>query len=224
MQAVDPEKLDELALRRRHIRVHQNADRAAGAHGLQQPAAEVVLMHHVVAVQTSDPVDVLIQAPVVESPDDHAHGMPHQRVVEAGKLPRAKMSGDDENAFAARLRIQVVFQALGAHPVAGVLRGVAGHAAELDELPAEMDVDAPQDFFSGFGGELLAEPAPGCARPRGAGGRSTNRRRRRANPPGGARHFGACGPGSALRLQPANTRGFPASLSARISLDAQSGL
>ena len=62
--------------------------------------------------------------------------MAHQRMVEAGKLPRAQVARDDQHAIAARLRRQVVLEALSAQPVAGVGNRVAGHAAELDQLPA----------------------------------------------------------------------------------------
>ena len=101
-------------------------------------------------MQAADAVDIFVEAAVVEVANDHAHGMAHERVVEAGQLPCAQVAGDDEDALAARLRREVVFQTLGAHPVARVLGGVARHAAELDELPAQMDIDALENFFPGL--------------------------------------------------------------------------
>jgi len=89
--------------------------------GLQEPAAEVVFRDHEVPVQATDAVDVLIEAAVIEIADDHAHGMTHERVVEAGKLPCAEVRGDDEDALAAGLRSEVVIETLGAHPVAAIL-------------------------------------------------------------------------------------------------------
>ena len=71
-------------------------------------------------MQAADAVHISIEPAVVEPADDHPHGMAHQRVVEAGKLPCAQVAGDDQNAFAAGLRGQIVIQALGAQPVAGV--------------------------------------------------------------------------------------------------------
>ena len=154
VQACDAEERHKLALRRGHVRVHQNADRAAGVDGCQQPAAEVVFVNHEVAVEAADAVDLGVEAAVVEPANDHAHGMAHERVVEAGELPCAEVPGDDEDALAAGLRRQVVIEAFGAHPVAGVLGGVARHAAELDELPAQMNVDVLENFFPGLGGEF----------------------------------------------------------------------
>ena len=90
------------------------------AHGGQQAARKVVLVQHAVAVQAADAVHKCVQPAVVETADDHAHRMAHQRVVKAGELPCAQVAGDDQHAFAARLRRQVVVQTLGAHPAAGI--------------------------------------------------------------------------------------------------------
>ena len=77
--------------------------------------------------------------------NDHAHGVSHHRVVEARQLPCAQMAGDNQHALAARLGCQVMVQALGAYPVARVLRGVAGQAAKLHKLPAKMAEDPAYD-------------------------------------------------------------------------------
>src|SRR5271157_2950488 len=78
-----PEKIHEDPLRRSHIRVHQYSHRLALAHGRQQPARKIVLGQHTVAMQAADGVDELVEAPVVQGTNDHAHGMTHQRVIKA---------------------------------------------------------------------------------------------------------------------------------------------
>jgi len=44
---------------------------------------------------------------IVEPPDHHRHGMPHQRMPETGKLPRPQVAGDDQDTLASLLRCQV---------------------------------------------------------------------------------------------------------------------
>ena len=47
-----------------------------------------------------------------------------------------------------------MLQPFCANPIARILRRIPRHAAELDELPAQVNVNLPQDFFSGFLREL----------------------------------------------------------------------
>src|ERR1039458_10034269 len=64
------------------------------------------------------------------------------------------MTRENEHALAASLRGQVVLQPLGPYPVARIFGRVARHAAELDKLPAQVNIHAPQNSFSGFEGEF----------------------------------------------------------------------
>src|SRR6202034_1410170 len=64
----------------------------------------------------------------------------------AGKLPRAQVPGNDEHSLAARFGSKKMLQTFSANPVAGVGFRVAMHAAELDQLPAEMAIDAAQNL------------------------------------------------------------------------------
>ena len=82
-----PKNSDECALRRGHVGVHEDADGAALVHGGEEAAAEVVFVEDVVAVHAADAIDVGVEAAVVESADDHAHGMAHEGVVEAEEVP-----------------------------------------------------------------------------------------------------------------------------------------
>jgi len=113
--------------------------------------AVIVFMEHAVAVQAADAVHKFIEPAVIQPADDHAHGMAHQGVIKAGELPRAQVAGQDQHPFAPGLRSKVVVQTLGANPAASIFSGIAGHAAELHQLPAQMNVDPAQDIFSGFG-------------------------------------------------------------------------
>ena len=149
-------ELDKNPLGRGHVGIHEDADGFAGAHGGEQAASEVIFMEDAVAVEASDAVHKVIEAAVVEAADDHAHGVAHEGVVEAGELPRAEVAGDYEHAFAAGFGGEIVVEAFSANPAAGVGGGVAGHAAELDQLPAEMAVDAFEEFCS-FSGRDIGE-------------------------------------------------------------------
>src|SRR5215469_1038892 len=147
----NPEEVDEFTLRRRHVRVHQDADGAAFVHRFQQAAPEVVLVQNPVAVQAADRVHKLIEHAVVEPADHHPHRVAHQRVVEARQLPRAEVAGKHQHALAFRLSGKIVLEALGPQPSMRVAGGVTWEAAELDKLPAKVAVDVSQDFFPGFG-------------------------------------------------------------------------
>ena len=87
-------------------------------------------------------------------PNDHPHRIAHQRVVEARKLPCAQVPGNNQHAFAARLRSKIVLQPLGAHPVTRCFARVALHAAELDQLPAKVDVYLRRISFLAWAREL----------------------------------------------------------------------
>ena len=80
--------------------------------------------------------------------------MAHERVIEAGELPRTEVTCDDEDALPFCLGAEVVLKAFSAHPVAGVFRRVTRHAAELDQLPAEVKIDAAKNLLPGIHGEL----------------------------------------------------------------------
>jgi hypothetical protein len=47
-----------------------------------------------------------------------------------------------------------MFQPFRPNPVASILGRIPRHAAELDELPAQMNVNPPQNSFPGFGREF----------------------------------------------------------------------
>src|SRR5581483_5661899 len=100
------------ALRRSHVRIHQDAYGLASAHGAQQPTGEVVFMKNTVSVQAADSVDQAVYSRVVEPPDDHTHRVAHQGVIEARKLPRSKMAGHDQYAFAFVASCQIALQTL----------------------------------------------------------------------------------------------------------------
>ncbi len=121
---------------------------------VSRPRGEVVLVEDLIAVHAADAVDVGIERAVIETADDHAHGMAHEGVVEAGKLPRAEVAGEHQNTLAARGCGPIVPQALGADPVERVVGGVASHTAELDQLPAQVAIDAAQDALALRNGEL----------------------------------------------------------------------
>ena len=91
---------------------------------------------------------------VIKAADDHAHGVTHKRVVEAGELPRAQVAGKNENSLAAGLGGEEMLDALCADPATGVLGRIAGHAAEFDELPAQVAEEAAEDSLPCLGGKL----------------------------------------------------------------------
>ena len=158
----DTEKWDKDALGRGHIRVHQNADSVALAHGSKETAREVVLVNDAVAMKAADAIDEGVDAGVVEAPDDHGHGIAHQRVPEAGELPGAEMTGDDEDAAPAVAGGKVMIEAVVADEATGVLAGVAGHPAKLGQLPAEVAVhvtEKPPALRARHGGECQFEIA-----------------------------------------------------------------
>lgn len=150
-----------------HIGVHEDAHRSAGTHGGKQAAPEVIFVEYAVAMQAADGVHISVERAIVEAANHHPHGMAHEGVIEAGKLPSAEMAGDDQHSLAARLGGEKMLQALSPQPCTGVLRCVAAHAAKFDEVPTQMQEDATQNFLSGaqreFGqrhGEVAQPDAP----------------------------------------------------------------
>ena len=63
-------------------------------HRRQQSAAKIIFVQNVVAVHAADSVHVGIEPPVNQRSlrDDHSHGIAHERVIEARKLPRAQVA------------------------------------------------------------------------------------------------------------------------------------
>jgi hypothetical protein len=64
------------------------------------------------------------------------------------------VSSENKHAFATRLGRHKMFQPLCADPVARILGRIPRHAAELDKLPAQVNVNPPQNSLSGFLREL----------------------------------------------------------------------
>ena len=145
---LDAEEGNEEALRRRHVRVHKDADGFAGAHGAEEAAGEVVLVQDAVAVAAADVVDHGVDERVVEAADDHAHGIAGEGVVEAGKFPRAEVAGEDEDTAASVAGPEVVVEAFVADEVGGEVGRVGGHLAKLGEKPAEVAVFEAEDVFA----------------------------------------------------------------------------
>ncbi len=90
----------------------------------------------------------IIELAIVEPPDHQSHRMTHQRVIKTRKLPRAKVSGQHQDALPARLRREIVLRPFCANPALRVFRGVARHAAKLDQLPAKMAIHAAQNLVA----------------------------------------------------------------------------
>ena len=142
--------------------------------------------------------------------------MAHQRVVEAGKLPRAQVARDAQHAIAARLRRQVVLQSLGSDPVpCSRACGRTRPVASLDACKLRGECVCVQSR------RVEATPIPGCAPPPGAGGPGSNTPKRQEFPPAGAPARAAPSPADAPRPAPANIRDFPARWKANTSLDCQ---
>ena len=141
-------------LRRRHVRVHQEAHSTTVAHRRQQAAPKVVLMQNKIPMHAADAVHKRVQPAIVEPANHNAHAVPHQRVVNARKLPRAQVPGNNQHSLAPALRLPVVFQPLVAHPAGGVFRRITRQAAKLHKLPTKMLVHAPQNARSLLGGQL----------------------------------------------------------------------
>jgi len=141
----DAEEVRELALRRGHIGVHEDADGTALAHGMDEAAREIVFVEDAIAVQTAEVVDELVESAIVESSDDHAHGVAHEGVVEAGELPGAEMAGEHEHAAAKSLGGEIVFEAVGTDAAGSVPGRVMLHLAELDELAGKAAIYPTED-------------------------------------------------------------------------------
>jgi len=149
----DAEEGDEDALRRSHVGVHQDAYGVAIAHRRDEAAREVVLVQDAIAVLAADAVDEGVDEWIVEA-DDHAHGVAGEGVIEAGKLPCAKVASEDEDAFAAGARSEVVVEAFVADGGVGEGEGVGGHLAELGEQPTQISVLEAEDDLALRGGHL----------------------------------------------------------------------
>lgn len=94
----------------RHVCIHQDADRLAMVHRREQAARKVVLVQNTIAMQAADAVHQPVHALIVQATDHHAHGMAHERMVEAGELPGAEVSGHYKHAPALLLRCEIVLQ------------------------------------------------------------------------------------------------------------------
>jgi hypothetical protein len=150
---LDAEEGNEAALRRRHVGVHEDADRLPMAHGGDEATGKIVFVEDAVAVTAADLVDHAVNQGIVEAADDHAHGIAGEGVVEAGELPGSHVAGKDEDSFAAIAGAQVMVEAFVANEAGGEVRGVVGHLAELGEEPAQVAVFQSKDVFALRGGE-----------------------------------------------------------------------
>ena len=139
------EKRNEDAFGGRHVRVHEDADAAPLMHGVQQAPGKVVARNDPVAVATADGADKSVEAGIVQWTRDQAHGMTLERVIEAGQLPGAEMTGEDKNAFAAGMGLLKVLQPFVANPVGGIFQRVVRHLAEFGEMPANMGIKLAKD-------------------------------------------------------------------------------
>jgi len=158
-----PKKVDKNALGRRHVGVHKNPDGIAIPHRGDQTAGEVVFVNDLVAVETTNTVHKPVDEFIVEPSNHHAHRIPHQRVVKAGKLPCTEVASEDEHSLAGVPGIEVMLQTLVAKEAVSVFGSVFAHLAELGEKPTEIAIFRAQDggafrtFEPGEGNLQIAE-------------------------------------------------------------------
>src|SRR5208337_2760550 len=133
------EEIDEHALRRGHVGVHENADGFTGAHGGEQAADEIVFVDGAVAVQGAIALNELVDVGIVEGAHDDRQRMTLQRVSESGKLPGSEVAGEKQDAFAASVGALEIFKAVIDDDAGDIFAGVAREEADLGELASEGD-------------------------------------------------------------------------------------
>jgi hypothetical protein len=156
------EVVDEDALRRRHIGVHQYSDYFAGFHGGEQSANEVVFLDDLVAVHGAVMADEAVEVNVVHGAGDHVHPVAVERMSEGGKLPAAEVRGQEKNALGAGVGALVVFESVIDDDLFDVVGRVFGKLADFSELAAERGEDPAKDagaFGLGFFGKGHGEIA-----------------------------------------------------------------
>ena len=144
------EEIDEHALRRRHVGVHQDADGLVLAHGRKQPAGEFLFADHGVAVQRAIARDQRIEIRIVQRPHHDLHGMTLQRMEERANLPSAEMTGEQQHAFAALLRRFEIFEALIHRNLRSIRGGVLGKETGFAQQPAQRNVNPAQNRRRSF--------------------------------------------------------------------------
>ena len=91
------EERHEGTLRRCHIRIHQNTDGATSPHLQNETSCKIIFVKHTIAMHAPNRIDITVHQRIIESSDHHAHWKAHQRMEEAGELPRTQeVSGKNQ--------------------------------------------------------------------------------------------------------------------------------
>ncbi len=96
-------------------------------------------------MQAANPIHKRIDQRIIQPPNHHSHGIPHQRMVEAGQLPRSQMPGQHQHALAPLPRCEIMLQSLVADEAAGLCRRIARHLAELRQQVSQVAIDRAQN-------------------------------------------------------------------------------
>ena len=123
-----------------HVRVHENADRLAGAHGGEQSTDEVVLADRLVSVHGAVALDKRVDEGIVQWAHHDGQWMPVQRVREGGKLPRSQMAGKKQHSLAAGERVLVIFEAVVDDYLGDIFQRITWEKANLRELASKGNV------------------------------------------------------------------------------------
>ena len=145
-------------------------------------------------MHAANAVDEFVELAIVESANHHAHGISHQRVIEAGEFPCAEMPGQNQNSPAQCLGGQIVLEAVGAYRAAACSLVCSGASGKTRQDASQGSDRATEGCLCGLRVSTPVEQAKDCARPRDADGPSRDRRSRPGPPQ-------SDGPASAAAIQ-----------------------
>src|SRR5579883_2101178 len=128
------EEIDEDALGRGHVGVHEDSDGGALLDGAEQFPGGIVLEDGRIAVQGAVAADQGVEVGIIERPHDEVERVAVEGMGEGRELPAPQVSGEEEHALAALGGAVKVLKAVIDHDFTHVLCGVAGKPADFGKL------------------------------------------------------------------------------------------
>src|SRR5215813_9164634 len=131
-------KIDEGPLFRQSVLIGQDADNSCIVQRFQDCARRFILVDWLIAGEGTVAIDESVESSVIQRPRHVVHGITVNRVCKGRKLPSPDVTGKDEHALAAPLRLQEIFVAFDFDDLVNTLSVVASKARELHGLTTEI--------------------------------------------------------------------------------------